>query len=1042
MALSVETAQKQLIRAEQALARIQAEYDAAAAAYNAERIAGNVQRGTAEYLALRQKYNIASLEAQVETATIAVREARQELNAADAEAQSEANAQRATTQRSNAAVAGSDSAGQIAQEDAATTGNAPPVQVLKPDGRIAPAPENPSGSNATVTVTRDAEVKDTGTDEPVKAIEETQAVTSTSSQGFPITVGDRSPQTVFSGGVGAENEDASGRKNTTQQAVASTFDQTVSPQANVLDKYYNYTYNAEIWLMKPSDYKELIQTKKWGGNGGLLMRSGGIPETASGGSVTATINGQTGTSPPTRNPYFSLDYYIDSIELSNYLPGKGSGAPHNNTALKFTVTEPNGITLIENLVAATNDYCGIQNYTAAIYMMKISFYGYDETGVLQKVNNNDVNTPNDPYAVVTKYVPFLITNITFSVSNSLVTYTVNGSPTGQDVGVGQSRGSIPYNIEVAGSTVGQVLGNDIGGTTTNATLSDQAQANQFQANTNTSILSTLQTTGGPSNNAPPKADAATNQTPGTIVGGLMGALNEFQRRLVKTKVFDIADEYSIEFALDEMRGARVRKALKSSYSNTPMTNNANPRSLLDETQAMNPNQRIVGITAGMPIVQAIDLVLRNSEYIEKQQLAQINETTGEVQNNPQNAKTFAWFKISIVTEQKAYDIRRNDYAYKIKFIVSPYEIKGMDSPWFPTGNFSGVHKSYPYWFTGQNTAVIDYQQSYNHNYRTTLSGANKNPQRETSDLQKIRKYWYAPRSNQTSQQGDNAVNEPAANASEFLYSQADLGKVKIRILGDPAWIIQGEMFAGVDARQFVYKPFLPDGTINIDAGEILFEIVWVRNGDYDIETGLMKPNLTGKSYNKTSKQSFVYKANEVTSFFMQGKFEQTVAGNLYIFPIPNTTQQATNTNQDTGDLSQASTNQRSASGLRNASQVYRSAQNPAQDATDTLATPESNYSSSPISTDRFAGQARTDAITGSNNLGTTTQISAPAVLPAGPAENPTSQGTIDTPTVGLAGIQYNVNTFGAANEPIPATLPGIQVNIIPTTDRQLMVKET
>ena len=1041
MGLSVETLRKQLTRAEQALARIQAEYDAAAAAYNAERIAGNVQRGTAEYLALRKKYNIASLEAQVATAIQDVTDARQELAAAEAAAQTQINAEQATTQRSNAATAGSDSAGQIAQEDAATTGNASPVQVIKPDGRIAPAAENPSGSNATVAVTRDAEVKDTGTDAPVKTIQETQAVTSTSSQGSPITVGDRSPQTVFSGGVGAESEDASTRKNTTQQAVASTFDQTVSPQANVLDKYYNYTYNAEIWLMKPSDYKELIQTKKWGGNGGLLMRSGGVPEAANGGSVTVTINGQTSTA-QTRNPYFSLDYYIDSIELSNLVPGKGSGASHNNTDLKFTITEPNGITLIENLVAAASDYCGIQNYTAAIYLMKISFYGYDETGVLQKVNNNDVNTPNDPYAVVTKYVPFLITNVTFSVSSSLVTYTVTGSPTAQSVGVGQSRGSIPYNVEIAGSTVGQVLGDDVGGTTTNATPSDQAQANQFQSNTNSSILSTLQTTGGPSNNAPPKADAATNQTPGTIVGGLMGALNEFQRRLVKTKVFDVADEYSIEFALDEMRGARVRKALKSSYSNTPMTNNANPRALLDETQAMNPNQRIVGITAGMPIVQAIDLVMRNSEYVENQQLAQVNETTGEVKDTQKNIKTFAWFKISLVTEQKGYDIRRNDYAYKIKFIVSPYEIKGMDSPWFPTGNFSGVHKSYPYWFTGQNTAVIDYQQSYNHNYRTTLSGANKNPQQSTSDLQKIRKYWYAPRSNQTSQQGDNAVNEPAANASEFLYSQADLGTVKIRILGDPAWIVQGEMFAGVDARQFVYKPFLPDGTINIDAGEILFEIVWVRNGDYDIETGLMKPNLTGKSYNKTSKQSFVYKANKITSFFMQGKFEQTVEGNLYIFPIPNTTQQAINTKQDAGDLSQASTNQRSQSGLRNASQVYRSAQNPAQYATDTLAAPESTNSSSPIGTDRFSGQARTDAITGTNALGTRTQISAPAVLPASSAKNPTSQGTIDTPAVGLAGIQYNVNTFGVANKPIPTTLPGIQINIIPTTDRQLMVKET
>ena len=1040
MALTVEAAQRLLAREEAILARVQAEYDTAVAAFNAERSASNAQRGTAEYLALRQKYNLASLEAQIETAALAVREARQELTSAEAAAAAETRAQEATVERSNAATAGSTSAGQVVREDAAANALQPAPEVIKPDGRIAAAPETVGSSNAVVPTTKDAETKDTNTDAPVRTIEETQAVTSVSSQSFPISVGDNAPATVYSQGVGNGNDDAASNKNTTQQAIDTRFNQSVTPQANVLDKYYSYTYNAELWLMRPEEYRELIQTKRINATGGMLFRSGGIPTTN---SVTVSIPGGESATVQDRNPYFSLDYYIDSIEMSNLVTGKGTGAPHQSTKLKMTVIEPNGITLIENLANAVANFCGIQNYAATIYLLKIKFYGYDENGVLQKVNNSDVNTPNDPYAVVTKYVPFIIDNITFSVGNQLTTYTITGVPTGQDVATGQARGTIPYNIEVSGSTVGQVLGDDSGLTTTSATPTEQEQARQFQATTNRSVLNTILTTGGPSQNAPPKADAAVNQTSGTIVGGLMGALNEFQRKLVKDKVFTIADEYSIEFTEEAIRGARVRKVLNSAYSNTPMTNNASARSILEETQAMNPNQRIVGITAGMPIVQAIDLVIRNSEYIEKQQLAQIDESTGEQKNNPRNAKAFAWFKISMVTEQKGYDFKRNDYAYKIKFIVSFYEVKGIDSPWFPTGNFSGVHKSYPYWFTGQNTAILEYTQAFNHAYRTTLSGSNKNPPLATSDLQKIRKYWYAPRSSQSSQQGENAVTEPAANAAEFLYSQGDLGNVKIRIIGDPSWIAQGEIFHGVDPRQFSYAPFLPDGTINFDAGEILFEIIWVRNGDYDLETGLMKPNLTQKGYNQTSRQSTVYKATQVTSFFTQGRFEQQLEGILYIFPIPNTTQQAKSDVQDAKDLSLAANQNRANSNLRNPAQnTVISATNPAAVATDTVSTPESNYSSSAVGTDRFAGQVKTDAITGSNNLGAANPISAPPLLPVSAAQSPTSQGQIDTPTPGLAGVQINVNTLAAENTPEPATLPGIQVNIVPTSDRQLIVKET
>jgi uncharacterized protein YdhG (YjbR/CyaY superfamily) len=55
--------------------------------------------------------------------------------------------------------------------------------------------------------------------------------------------------------------------------------------------------------------------------------------------------------------------------------------------------------------------------------------------------------------------------------------------------------------------------------------------------------------------------------------------------------------------------------------------------------------------------------------------------------------------------------------------------------------------------------------------------------------------------------------------------------------------MQGEIYRGLDPRTFNFSAFNQDGTINFDSQEILFEIVWQRPVDYDVDTtGLMDPN--------------------------------------------------------------------------------------------------------------------------------------------------------------------------------------------------------
>jgi hypothetical protein len=131
-----------------------------------------------------------------------------------------------------------------------------------------------------------------------------------------------------------------------------------------------------------------------------------------------------------------------------------------------------------------------------------------------------------------------------------------------------------------------------------------------------------------------------------------------------------------------------------------------------------------------------------------------------------------------------------------------------------------------------------------------------------------------------------------------LYSPGDLKETKLKILGDPSWIMQGSVFRDVMGEVMTGKSytsgFLPDGSVNYDASQVLFEINWQRPEDYDLGTGLADPySVTQKKYNeRLALQSRVYLCKKVVSEFRQGRFEQTLDGALYMFPKPDKTNTA------------------------------------------------------------------------------------------------------------------------------------------------------
>lgn len=352
--------------------------------------------------------------------------------------------------------------------------------------------QNPGG-NATVTIEQVTTPRDVDRlpPEAARTLVQTQAIPPSdinrSSGAFVNdgTVPDYSIEARPStqAGVGARNDDARPvTGNSTKDIINATFgtgtNQLILPRGNVLDDYASYTYQISWYLLTPQQYNNLIFSPKFNiANWSLLVQSGGAP-------LPATSNTSQPTNLPGRSPFFPLDYYIDDLELFSKFPGKGVGMPHNVLDIKFKVTEPNGLTLIDNLYSAVNSlYRRPQsltdeadslvnqslsltpNYITAQYCLAVKFYGYDSggnliapaTGSNTPRSSSAVGPSNDPFVVIEKYYPFVITELKFRVQSRLVEYYIEGKPVSMNQALGQSRGTIPFNFELSGTTAKDLL---------------------------------------------------------------------------------------------------------------------------------------------------------------------------------------------------------------------------------------------------------------------------------------------------------------------------------------------------------------------------------------------------------------------------------------------------------------------------------------------------------------------------------------------------------------------------------------------------------
>ena len=368
------------------------------------------------------------------------------------------------------------------------------------------SPQEPPPVTATAGVTNadrfsDGAATDAGTNAPVLTTTNSQSlpprtarpgavrqtVTPPNSPGQNVTTSARDDQQPVTQPGTASASDDSANSNPIRAGLNRLFSGQITPQANVLDQYASYTYNIAIYLMSARDYRTFLDNpSSTPPSSQLLIQSGGAPvagqplpvnqaDTITVGGTESLIEdpGQVLANQVKdlqRNQFFSLDYYIDDVRVTSVNTGKGNNQAHNVVRIQFKVIEPNGITFLDNLYKATDQYVRLSgspqtNYAAQNYLMVIKFYGYDKDGNLVQgqnlttdVINPQTNSVSQRGVIVEKYIPFQFNTIKFRVANKIVEYDCDCTAVSTTIAASLNRGTIPYNVELTSQSLKDLLG--------------------------------------------------------------------------------------------------------------------------------------------------------------------------------------------------------------------------------------------------------------------------------------------------------------------------------------------------------------------------------------------------------------------------------------------------------------------------------------------------------------------------------------------------------------------------------------------------------
>lgn len=679
------------------------------------------------------------------------------------------------------------------------------------------------------------------------------------------------------------------------------------PIENPLNQYPSYAYNLSLHLLSPDEFNRIVAGEDYIPRRVLI---------ASAGRYNAVENNATNSF--NRDPNFTNDFYFEDMNLTTVIVATENNRNTNAVRVDFTLIEPYGLTLVDKLMKASRDMMQGKptNYLDNAYLLQIDFFAMNDAGEI--VGN---------LSGLTKRIPVHLSNMGIQASSKGTEYRIIATSFNHTA-FDQSINKTPANFEVVARTVADFFQSDEGASQAD-TVSEREDAYSAYWRVSNGKKSVI-TPGGQT--------IAANEFPTLLAskgismqGGskikassLGAALKRWNEDLQKAEKVEIADVYRFEF--DPAIGtAGITSPNLVGHEHSAMvdlTENSQVSAMAKGNMGGNslsfdPSKQVFPVDAGTAIDRLIDLVVLNSDYILSQLLVPDNYGNDPVAYEAarkDNTKPLMWFKIVPKIKIIGFDNVRKIYAREITYMVKTYEHKHTPMDVAPQGIEVSPLKEYNYLYTGKNIDIIDFDLKFNLLYFNYLTAYRNNLTKITNIPDKAMEQ--DPNNPETYKgatilgQEENVVNVDAiaplvmkpqvtsararamslggtvsqqvaaSDLETYMFNQSDgdMVVVKLKILGDPLFIKQDDVFYSPDffsnavATKLSTDPRLtPNGSIKTDDGVIYVNLNFRTPVDVDESMGMME---FAPEKQALSAFSGLYYLVMVKSSFARGQFTQ------------------------------------------------------------------------------------------------------------------------------------------------------------------------
>lgn len=699
---------------------------------------------------------------------------------------------------------------------------------------------------------------------------------------------------------------------------------------NPLGSFASYTYQITLYMVTPDAYDLFIQSGRKNINVLANARNddGSVGTGNGAGAYIIAQSGGINNKTSQRAPGFERDFYIDNLKIVTATNGKASLSATNTTEMSFQIIEPYGFSFITKLKQASDalvqysnatGYKNLSNATKQFFILGVRFQGYDINGNTLTGKETLYGDPLDPQGTDTgifeQFYDIIFTKITFKLDGKAVVYNISAAATAPQETWGLKRGVIQTPTEITASTIDEYINN------------------------------------------------------------LFAKLNKEQEDSVKKKEITIPNVYKVKYLGDaETRIGKAKVVTesdrqKSTWEGSQAKTTQQSNESAAATTTPNPTKKILKIGSGTMLIQAISNGIKYSTYVEdalkavlKANLQPDPKSKSPDQVTNTDPAIVSWYNISAELSNPKWDTQTQDWAYTITFLIQTYETPVIFSAYANPGmKYYGPHKRYEYWFTGQNSEVLEYSANFDNTYfnvalntrpNSPLEGnpdstPNDNPATQAGQVSVVPRF---AQGDSTSRLGPGGQAQNSYVTS--LYDPGSFASAKLKILGDPDFLVT-ESASSINE---LYSAFYGTNgyTVSANGGQVFVEIDFKEAVDYQNSTGTLSINdsiLFWQYPESIAKEikGVSYMVIKVASTFANGRFTQDL--DLVINTFPGT-----------------------------------SLENEARELT---------YGREGAATDGNPGAAPGDSTAGKGNAGLTPAPGTPPTSPPGPGDTPAgSSGTV------------------------------------------------